>query len=82
MGFAHQSGDTFTYCIRTEKLGTSRDVILIQRDIKTRQKNIGVDTEYVNDDIANADFVLLHRTEPTTTGELMTEDDNGYQTLL
>ena len=76
MGFAHQSGDAFTYYIRTEKLGTSRDVILIRRDIKTRRKNIGVDTEYVNDDIDNADFVLLHRTEPPTTGELMTEDDD------
>ena len=62
MGFAHQSGDAFTYYIRTEKDGGGRDVILIRRDIKTRRKNIGTDTEYVNNDVAQADFLLLDST--------------------
>ena len=63
MGFAHQSGDAFTYYIRTEKDGAGRDVILIRRDIKSRRKNIGTAAEYVNDNIDNADFVFLDRTE-------------------
>jgi hypothetical protein len=58
MGFAHQSGDSFSYYIRTEKDGPSRDVILIRRDIKTRRKHIETATEYVNDDVNHADFLL------------------------
>ena len=57
LGIASTAGDPMTYYIRTEKEpGAGRDVVLIRSVIKTRRKNIGQPTEFVNDDPAYADF--------------------------
>jgi hypothetical protein len=61
MGFAHQCGDKFTYWIRTEKGETGQDNFPKRWTIKTRRKNIGRPTEYVNDDLIKAEFILLDR---------------------
>eukprot|EP00980_Cylindrotheca_fusiformis_P010182 scaffold2267_cov92-Cylindrotheca_fusiformis.AAC.1 len=61
MGFAHQCGDAFTYWIRTEKEGNGQDVFLKRRIVKTRRKNIGLPTEYVNDNLTSSTFMLLDR---------------------
>ena len=59
MGFAHQCGDKFTYWIRTEKDGKGKDVFLKRRTVKTRRKNIGRPTEYVNNNLLEAEFILM-----------------------
>jgi hypothetical protein len=48
---------------------------LIRRDMKTRRKNIGTDAEYVNDDVAQADFLLLDNTGSPILEEPAMEDD-------
>jgi hypothetical protein len=59
LGIAHSTGDAMTYFIETERDETSkRNVILVWSIIKTRRKNIGTATEFVNDDPALADFFL------------------------
>ena len=50
-----------TYYIRTEKTPKEgRDVIHIRSVIEARRKNIGLDTEYVNDDPEHANFFNTH----------------------
>jgi hypothetical protein len=50
-GIAHSAGDAKTYFIETERDETNkRNVILVWSIIKTRRKNIGTATEFVNDD--------------------------------
>jgi hypothetical protein len=59
LGIAHLAGDAMTYFIETERDETNkRNVILVRSIIKTRRKNIGTATEFVNDDPALADFFL------------------------
>ena len=50
LGIAWQAGDAFTYYIQTERpRREGRNVILIRSIIKTRRKNIGKDTEYIEE---------------------------------
>jgi hypothetical protein len=59
LGIAHSAGDAMTYFIETERDETNkRNVILVWSIIKTRRKNIGTATEFVNDDPALAKFFL------------------------
>ena len=57
--FLGTSGDDLTYKVMTEKGNNKKhDVVLIQSLLKSRCKNIGKETEYVNDDPKYADFYL------------------------
>jgi hypothetical protein len=59
LGFATSAGDELTYYIQTEKdKGEGRNEVLIRSIIRTRRKNVGIETEYVNDDPEYADFFL------------------------
>ena len=50
MGIAWQAGDAFTYYIQTERpRREERNIILIRLVIKTRRKNIGQSTEYIEE---------------------------------
>ena len=57
LGIAWQAGDAFTYYIQTERpQNEGRNVILIRSVIKTRRKNIGLETEYVEENPALSYF--------------------------
>ena len=59
LGIAHSAGDAMTYFIETERDdNTKRNVILVRSIIRTRRKNLGTTTEFVNDDPTLADFFL------------------------
>ena len=59
LGIAHSAGDAMTYFIETEQdEPTKRNVILVRSIIRTRRKNIGTSTEFINEDPALADFFL------------------------
>jgi hypothetical protein len=80
LGFADHSGDSFTYLIEPEgQTGKTRQV-LIRSNIKTRRKNIGKDTEYINDDPILSDFFLSpteHATNQEETFADPTPEDVG-----
>lgn len=59
MGFPHQCGDKFTYWIRTEREDNVKDVFLKRRTVRTRRINIRGLTEYVNDNLMEAEFILI-----------------------
>jgi ribosomal protein S12 len=56
LGFAHNSGDEFTYLIEPEGQKGRFHQVLIRSNIKTRRKNIGMSNEFVNNDPKYVDF--------------------------
>jgi hypothetical protein len=89
LGFAKSNGDEFTYLIEPEDQKGRKKHVLVRSNIKTRRKNIGETTEYVNDDPAYADFFLspdVLDMEPTVEDENIGKDiepqqDNVNETI-
>ena len=73
LGFANLSGDEMTYYIEPEDpktKGRRKPQALVRSIIKSRRKNIGKETEYINDDPIYADFFL--------TAEEIKKDNEYY----
>ncbi len=69
LGFADSAGDEFTYLIEPEEQTGKHRKVLIRSNIKTRRKNIGKDTEFVNDNPEYADFFLSPAAATTNMDE-------------
>ena len=92
LGFANTSGNELTYKVMTEKGNNKKcDVVLIQSLLKSRCKNIGKETEYVNEDPKYADFYLTppaesnqhpsdSGTQPQGSGEEPSTGETGETT--